>query len=121
MARRVGWAVATLVGQVIGAFVCGLLLSRVMRDDSSGWGDLIGFVVGLPIGAGIIATTALVLATRAASMRIRTRVVVGVVTIPAMVVCLSVLLGAGLSFWVAAAAIVIGVSAVAFSIVPARE
>lgn len=50
--HRVAFTVATAPTQVAAAGLVGLVFSRAGRSDPSGWGDLIGAIVGVMIGAG---------------------------------------------------------------------
>lgn len=56
---------ATAPIQVAAAALGGLVLSRLGRNDPSGWGDLVGAITGIMLGAGVGLGVILVLTARA--------------------------------------------------------
>jgi hypothetical protein len=65
--RRVAFTVATAPTQVTAAALVGFALSQAGRNDPSGWGDLVGSIIGIMIGAG--AGLGLILALVARALR----------------------------------------------------
>lgn len=44
-------ALAAPASQIVFGVLLGFVFSRIYADSASGWGDLVGFVVGLSLGA----------------------------------------------------------------------
>lgn len=63
--RRVAFTVATAPIQAAAAALVGLALSWAGSGDPSGWGGLIGAIVGVMVGAGVGLGVILVLVARA--------------------------------------------------------
>lgn len=92
--------VATPCVQIASAVVLGVILSLAGRGDSSGWGDLIGAVVGIVVGAGLGFGIVLVLVARIQGRRLRHRLGLATVAIPSGLVATAVSGVFGVSFWV---------------------
>lgn len=91
---------ATPCAQIATAGLLGLVLSRIGRGDASGWGDLIGAVVGIVIGAGLGLGLVLVLVARTQGRRLRARLALATAAIPSALVATAVSGVFGVSFWV---------------------
>jgi hypothetical protein len=98
--RRLKFTVATPFAQVGSAALLGVVLSRFGRDDASGWGDLIGAVIGVIFGAGIGFGVVLVLVARALDRPLGHRVVLAVLAVPSALVASMVTGVTGFEFWV---------------------
>ena len=89
--------------------VLALVLSRAFDDDSSGWGDLIGVLVGMVFGAGLGLALVLVGVGTALRRAIRERVLAAVLALPSALL-VSIVAGVSqIDFWLAYA-VYLGVS-----------
>lgn len=86
--------------QIASAMLLGAVLSLAGRGDASGWGDLIGAIVGIMVGTGLGLALVLVVLGRTRGHRVRHRLAIAVAAIPSAVLATAVAAVLGVSFWI---------------------
>ena len=87
--------------QILSALVLALLFSRWGEGSASGWGDLIGVIVGIVVGAGGGVGIVLVLAARQQQRTWRHQATVMALATPSAIAAIAVAGVVRVDFWVA--------------------
>ena len=111
-ARWVCAAAALLLLVPVTAGGLGFVFSRVLRSSAAGWGDLIGAVLGVYLGAWLASVCVFAVSARLASRSWWSVVLVGAAFLPALVVGVGATAQFGVPFPVALVLLVLGVSLV---------